>query len=196
MKTIVVEIRDSGTFIPALAMRMAPDQPFFMAYCDECFAQTGTAAHLRKQAADTQRQTYGAGIAHAEELDALREEVEPIRRAHRVEVDTCDQCPWGRGQQFCQHPSPTVPKGVCDPRGGPFTVPYPEPAPKWCPLRGAVTLVAGPRIATENEDSRKRRPTGGIMPSRRASNRHHTSECPPRDWHRRRAWPNLLGGPT
>lgn len=69
-------------------------------------------------------------------------------RAHRIEVDRCEGCPfvgfvdedWIR----CRHP--LAPQGSDDegPRAPEFSLPTAPPA--WCPLRGSVTMVAGPKV--------------------------------------------------
>lgn len=61
-------------------------------------------------------------------------------RAHRIEVDHCGECPFIRDQKTrpnrarCAHPAK---------RSEVLIVRNPPPA--WCPLRGAVTMIAGPR---------------------------------------------------
>lgn len=94
--------------------------------------------------------------------DELPEVLPLLRRAHRIEVDCCAACPFAewwivrlrpgqigddRERLRCEHPL-TIAK--------PAAMPYVNeagPPPEWCPLRGALTLVAGPRT-TENHDSR------------------------------------------
>lgn len=62
--------------------------------------------------------------------------------AHRIEVDSCRGCPFIR-VRACFHPAiASDDYGRCV--GGIVNTPPKEP-PDWCPLRGAVTLIAGPK---------------------------------------------------
>lgn len=67
-------------------------------------------------------------------------DTKPAKRAHRIDVERCYDCPfWDRIDAMpaiggCEHPS----YGVARP------VKLEQPPPEWCPLRGALTIVAGP----------------------------------------------------
>lgn len=82
-------------------------------------------------------------------------------RAHRIEVDRCGDCPFLRSDSTlecippvhlwsCAHPiAPPPTPGPVGPQhltlAPSIRVPGDEP-PAWCPLRGSVTMVAGPRV--------------------------------------------------
>jgi len=67
-------------------------------------------------------------------------------RAHRIEVDSCGECPfWHR--LGCYHSTFTK-------NGSPLRFEPDEtvtPPPKRCPLRGAVTMIVGPRAEFAHE---------------------------------------------
>ena len=65
-----------------------------------------------------------------------------ISYSHRIDVDSCGECPFAlhfsvpdpEPQCFCDHPATRayeLDPDVCDD----------SPPPKWCPLRGAVTMI-------------------------------------------------------
>lgn len=67
------------------------------------------------------------------------------KRAHRIEVDRCGRCPFFRGHQGdakCLHPRSRyihfslIRADTLNP-------------PAWCPLRGSVTMIAGPRSGVD-----------------------------------------------
>lgn len=67
-------------------------------------------------------------------------------RAHRIEVDLCYKYPFRKGNvpaAFCCHPFALVPVAGAPPR--PRLLISQIHPPDWCPLRGAVTMIAGPR---------------------------------------------------
>ena len=73
-----------------------------------------------------------------------------MKRAHRIHVDHCENeygetsCPWAMVFGICAHPlSPDEY----------LTTRAPRPPPASCPLRGSVTLVAGPRVVVQKGDS-------------------------------------------
>ena len=76
-------------------------------------------------------------------------------RAHRIQVDLCSRCPflgttlgYTNDADGCDHP---LADGRAIVPGRQLIGLKPAPPPDWCPLRGGVTLVAGPSMLTEVE---------------------------------------------
>jgi len=83
--------------------------------------------------------SYGHVLFSDEVIDELEEWERKMKaRAHRIEVDHCNDCVFRRvgESSWCRHPAAK--------RCGALTY-KPDPPPEWCPLRGAVTMIAGPR---------------------------------------------------
>lgn len=70
-------------------------------------------------------------------------------RAHRIEVDRCWSCPFANGvSSSCVHPAVTertAGRALSDSFSeASLFGHYNTGTPTWCPLRGAVTMIAGP----------------------------------------------------
>lgn len=70
-------------------------------------------------------------------------------RAHRIEVDRCFDCPFANGvSSSCVHPAVTertVGRALSDSfSDASLFGHYNTGTPDWCPLRDAVTMIAGP----------------------------------------------------
>jgi hypothetical protein len=94
------------------------------------------------------REAMGHSVESAEELHALREAdrektqarksktIVRSRTAERREIDFCEQCPFADMSQLtCRHES--APDSKLSQDG--------EPPPQWCPIRGKVVLIGGPK---------------------------------------------------
>lgn len=70
------------------------------------------------------------------------------RRAERIEIDNCGQCPWLRGADHdygwsCASDG----HGDGKPRDMTLEEATDNAAPEWCPIRGMVVIIGGPKNA-------------------------------------------------
>lgn len=68
-----------------------------------------------------------------------------IKRASRLEVDKCINCPFSDLTQLtCKHED--APRDEADLF---LTSDTDDPPPEWCPMRGQLLLLCGPKVDTE-----------------------------------------------
>lgn len=81
------------------------------------------------------------------------------KRGYRIHVERCGDCPFAyttaedHPTMWCEHPasgSHVVGSGWLDTETCP-TVTDDGSMPDWCPLRGAVTMIAGPKTEEQKE---------------------------------------------
>lgn len=97
-------------------------------------------AKLAEQALAIHKACAIRGVSLSDVIESLSGERDDT---HRIEVDSCGGCPfnhWIPHQDFCAHPAVKTSGGASK------MLPQRrlDPPPEWCPLRGAVTIIAGP----------------------------------------------------
>lgn len=76
-----------------------------------------------------------------------------VQRAQKLDVDRCEQCPFADMHDLlCQHSDAELPAHICEDE-------LDDPAPEWCPIRGQVVLIGGPKAedgdTTSSDDHRE-----------------------------------------